>query len=623
VIWSYRFKDFNGLKFLCMSLLPWLLYMAWRRSYFGQWAPNTALAQAISVTDRLDVLVHAPGDAIREYWHWFVDTGKSLQAFQVAWLVVLPVLVRRSGLALTRAAFLLAGSLACLVGYVCFGPARMDPARTVTELAIYSALVVPFVLRGVADFQWRHFVAGVALMGASIAVVIAARPDRTEVGWGTTWFETNADDVDALARQNDIPRPSLANPDLGAVSWRKHANVMDLGRLGSVTIPRVQGVARFVAEFARPDVIELHGAWSCTYGDLFANRTFLDEYVAVHTSESDWVSRNCPAAQGARDGLWIRRAILKGSGSVERRFLDDFRQRFDIEVLVTELSRCIGRQGADPCDYVGRTLFRFVPELKRAGKYEEIVSILGRDHRTAPERAWLTSSTDPNWWRQVLVQAEPLALTPDVLSLFSRLDRTQWSDAVVNLRDPAGVPWQVGAPSPDLFEVRPTSGKGDAVLRLFPHPTTVPVDAMVEVPFYLTGKADPGAKLTVRFKALLPPASAVPFGAVDTPADPVMLTDATVTFQGWALDAFDVRRVRVAYVDGPTGRDITLGETRGAWQRPDIARLFPAAHDVYNSGWAFPLHPALLSRVGRPVTINFYAESGDGRRSLIGSRTIE
>ncbi len=465
--------------------------------------------------------------------------------------------------------------------------------------------------------------AGVVMMGVSAAVTTAIRPDRSEVGWGTAWFESNADEVDALAREYDIPRPSLANPDLGAVSWRKHANVIDLGRLASATIPRIRGVGRYLAEFAKPDVIELHGVWSCAYQDLFGNPAFTDGYRVVHAAPSSWAAAHCPGAQGVKDGMWIRRAIQKDSGSVERAFLDGFRQRPDVAMIATELSHCLKGPGADPCDYVGRTVFRFVPELKRAGTYEEIGGILARDPRTAPEWAWFTSSTNPDWWRQVIVQVDPLALTPDVRSLFSRLDATQWSEAVIQLRDPAEIPWHVGTPSQNFFEIRPTSGTGDAVLRLVPHPTTVPVDAMVEVPFYLGGAADPRATLTVRFKSLMPPASAMPFGAVDAPPDPVTLSDATILFQGWALDAFDLRRVRIAYVDGHGGKEITVGETRGVWKRPDIAGLFPAAHDVYNSGWNFPLDPTALARAGRPVTLNFYAESGDGRRSLIGSRTIK
>ena len=268
-------------------------------------------------------------------------------------------------------------------------------------------------------------------------------------------------------------------------------------------------------------------------------------------------------------------------------------------------------------------MFRFVPELKRAGKYQQIGAILRSNHRTASASARFTSSTNPRWWRQVLVQVEPLALTPEILSLFYRLDSTRTADTVVQLHNPAGWPWRVGTPSPNLFEIRPTSGSRDAVLRLLPHPTSVPVDVMVDVPFYLAGMADPPAKLTVRFKSLATLSSAVPFGAVDTPRDPVTLHEAAVTFQGWALDAFDLRRVRVAYVDRRAGKEVTIGETRGVWNRPDVARLFPAAHDVYNSGWAFPLEATVLARVGRPVTLNFYAESGDGRSSLIGSRTIE
>src|SRR5260221_12462079 len=91
-------------------------------------APNTALAQAISVPDRVDFLLRSPGRAMSEYWQWFVDTGKSLGAFQFVWLLVLPAFVRRNETALSRAALLLAVGLACFAAHVCFGPARMDPA---------------------------------------------------------------------------------------------------------------------------------------------------------------------------------------------------------------------------------------------------------------------------------------------------------------------------------------------------------------------------------------------------------------------------------------------------------------------------------------------------------------
>src|SRR5262249_6665536 len=51
-IWAYRFRNGSGFRFLAMSLVPWLLFMLWRRVYFDQWLPNTAVAQGISVADR-------------------------------------------------------------------------------------------------------------------------------------------------------------------------------------------------------------------------------------------------------------------------------------------------------------------------------------------------------------------------------------------------------------------------------------------------------------------------------------------------------------------------------------------------------------------------------------------
>jgi hypothetical protein len=94
-----------------------------------------------------------------------------------------------------------------------------------------------------------------------------------------------------------------------------------------------------------------------------------------------------------------------------------------------------------------------------------------------------------------------------------------------------------------------------------------------------------------------------------------------VTFQGWAVDAFDLRRVWAGYNDAK-GTTVPVGEAKPSWMRPDIAALKPAVHDIYNSGWTFVLEPRALARVRLPIVLRFYAENGDGRRAEIGHRTI-
>jgi hypothetical protein len=144
---------------------------------------------------------------------------------------------------------------------------------------------------------------------------------------------------------------------------------------------------------------------------------------------------------------------------------------------------------------------------------------------------------------------------------------------------------------------------------------------MVSLPVYAEGRAAPVETLTVRFKTTVLAPGENPFGALQPFPEPLTLDNGPVTFQGWALDALNLERVRVAHVAG--FREVTIGTTRGVWRRPDLPALFPNAHDLLNSGWIFVLEPRALAGVPRPAILRFYAESGDGRRALIGTATIQ
>jgi hypothetical protein len=398
-LWHIRYRDRRALTFAVVGLLPWLAFMAWRCVYFGQWEPNTAAAQAISVGARLAAAVRSPADALLDYRTWFKDVGASLFAFQLLWLVPLGWYLRRHPFAVNRVALIAAGTSGCLVQYALFGPARMDITRTVSELALYATATVPFVLLGCETFTRRQLIVGLAALGSSAALTVNAAPHRLEIGWGTPAFEAVADFLDRIAAGQDIPRPMIANPDLGAVSWRKHFNVVDFGRLGSAVIPRVASPGVYVATVAEPDIVELHAPWSCFYQDLFLTPAFTEQYVRVTTPERG--DTQCPGPTGTLPAYWLRRAIMKGSQSAERAFLDRFRQTFDVRLVEVELASCLARPNPRPCAYVGRTLFRFVPELKRAGREKDIVTLLARDPRLRIEHAFFTSSRNPHWWRAI------------------------------------------------------------------------------------------------------------------------------------------------------------------------------------------------------------------------------
>lgn len=51
--WRLRHGDWRAVGFVVIGLAPWAAYMLWRRTYFGQWVPNTAVAQEIAMDARL------------------------------------------------------------------------------------------------------------------------------------------------------------------------------------------------------------------------------------------------------------------------------------------------------------------------------------------------------------------------------------------------------------------------------------------------------------------------------------------------------------------------------------------------------------------------------------------
>jgi hypothetical protein len=189
---------------------------------------------------------------------------------------------------------------------------------------------------------------------------------------------------------------------------------------------------------------------------------------------------------------------------------------------------------------------------------------------------------------------------------------------LVRLKTSAAVQWHVDTRQLP-FEVEPTRGIGPATLRLIPRPAESPVDQTVNVPFVIENASIPPPTLTVRFKSV-EAVTGPPFGFLDTPPDPVVASSGPITFQGWVLDGFCLRRVWAEFSYN-SGRIVQAGEgVRGA-MRPDLAQLHPNAYDIYNDGWSLTVQPSTLHRAPK-VVLRFYAENCSGDRREIGRRNL-
>ena len=204
-------------------------------------------------------------------------------------------------------------------------------------------------------------------------------------------FDEIRQDFKSLAAAHDIQRPLVANPDLGVMSWHKEFNILDLGMIGSPVMASLNNdpsVGDYVLDFAQPDFIESHGHWTRKYcDDLFLDPRFAARYrpAAPDITPADWCAEPAP-----RPTIWLRRAVERGAPGPERRFLDRLQQSPDPAIIKAEIDAC--GQGTDDCRYIMRTVFRFIPELRAQGTFEQVLSNFSNDVERAHLTGWADSS---------------------------------------------------------------------------------------------------------------------------------------------------------------------------------------------------------------------------------------
>jgi hypothetical protein len=196
------------------------------------------------------------------------------------------------------------------------------------------------------------------------------------------------------------------------------------------------------------------------------------------------------------------------------------------------------------------------------------------------------------------------------------------SEATVSVTAP--IAWRAESSDPRLFIVVPEHGRGDGRVRLIPIGRSDPVDRIAEVIIRSDNPESTElarAVVRVRVTADVPPGA--PFGSVDGPAAAVLSAGQRdpLTFEGWALDGFSLRRVFGEAVDAG-GTRVNLGDATRNGERPDVSRLFPVAHDLYRAQWLLTIDPARVASLRTPITIEIYAEDADGLKTRLGARTI-
>lgn len=398
IFWRQRKHNWQGLAFAGIVAAIWIAFMAGRWTYFGHIFPNTADAQGISPFSRLLSLLQNPSA---------VEWTAVASIFKMHFGLILPiglVLIwldknwkQRLFLYCSIAMFVLLG----LINPLVFSQSRIDPTRTTTFIALMTALLVGIGITSACRIPLAKYAAGVCLVIA-LPILASGYHKPYYLGWSPDGFLAVRAQVLQFARSNDLPRPTLANPDLGVISWHKDFNVIDMAFLGNPVTAGLRmdqpSMANYFINYAAPDVIELHEAMFCEYGFIYQNPKFSEMYTPLDPSPTS-DTKNCNHMPG---GIYIRKDILKGSPSAERRFIDIMQQNPSLEAVQAELALCSQSGSPTGCAYVTRTVYRFLPEIRAKGLFPQVQAAFSQSPSAEYDRAILNAANDGRWSEKVI-----------------------------------------------------------------------------------------------------------------------------------------------------------------------------------------------------------------------------
>lgn len=381
IAWRASFRSWAGLRSATLVGTLWMAYNVWRYLYFGDWLPNTAHAQnivvGVGVADLLRGNFDAGGELSNAASAILTRHGASLFVF-AAPLAILGTPHRRSTLLYALAASMAVTSW--LSPYV-FGVSRLDAVRPTTPLALFVALTVSEALY---RLPWRgRSLASLGVMlplGAWLHLGSVVPP--SSLCCEIRGFDGVRRQFARIANDENLPRPTVANADLGVLSWHKQFNVVDLGMLGSPIIATIQRgplLSDYFFDYAAPDIVESHPYWTCQYlSTIFAEPRFTERYEPVRVTLED-APYPCAGSKVA-SGLWVRKDIRRGAPSRERELIDALSRGVSVGLVERALEVC--QQDTDAhCAFVARSAYRFLPEFRRAGDIAALQNVF-RSSRT-------------------------------------------------------------------------------------------------------------------------------------------------------------------------------------------------------------------------------------------------
>lgn len=362
---SYRKRiSFKETLPLWIAGFLWSLFFAGRFLYFGNIFPNTSAAQEVSLSENLNNLIRLNPSLLKN-WEIFRFGFKQnlvlLLPLSLFLLFFKRISSKESLFVILMTALALPGLLHAFV----LGNYRLDPARPMTWLACVGAIL--FLIRISALTEKRKvWILPLIVAAAGFVSYKNYKYKSYDLCCSSGIFEQRRLEILNISKNEEITRPLVAIADLGAVSFYKEFNILDLGYLGNRFLAKnkknVSSVQSYM-ELNRPDVLEVHFPWSCEYSKVLNSSDFAKNYRLVLPSSEKPPIAVCPDGEKVVTGTFLYEGMSKNTKSEDREVYSKFLIHSSLEVLKNELKVCDLSPIRCPARF--RNFYRFLPEFKK------------------------------------------------------------------------------------------------------------------------------------------------------------------------------------------------------------------------------------------------------------------
>ena len=409
IYWFMLYDNLEGFYLSVLVMFLWVVFQLWRYYYFGNLLPNTAFAQKISVLDNLHLFLSGNVDYFKERLYLSARIFSGHAALIILSLMpLLYFLSRKIFHKFTdiddsiKLVFILSLSIILSSSFApfIFGEARIDALRTTTHMSLivflfiatmlYSFLICYKKYQNPAKFGLRrillYLIVAAPIIGTYLYYSQHNKPYY--LGWSTKDFIKIRNQFVSIAKQHEIRRPTISNPDLGVITWFKKFNVIDLGQLGSPVMAKLsndQMITDYYLNYGLPDIIEAHGNWILKYcNSIFKQNKFTDLYMQVNGHYN--IKSICNEKNDNIMTYWIRRDIAKDSNSPERILLNNLQDTMSTDRIRQEITDC--KLSNSDCSYIARTVYKFIPEIRKADEFKNVYEMFASNTDRALLRSW-------------------------------------------------------------------------------------------------------------------------------------------------------------------------------------------------------------------------------------------